>query len=82
MSEKTMTSETVKWIIASIIDRAAETAKEYDGKKDDFAEGLMEGYYEVLDMIKSRLFVSGETLYDYGIDIDLEKLESILKKGR
>ena len=76
-----MTSDTVKWLINSILEKAQETVKEYPSKKTEFAEGLMEGYYEVLDMLKSRLTAAGEDLSEYGLEIDLEALETELKRA-
>ena len=75
-----MTNDTLKWLVACIVEKAKETVKEYENQKTAFSEGLLEGYYEVLDMLKSRLSTTDEKLEDYGLDIDIDNLESLLKK--
>jgi len=45
-------------------------------EKDEFSEGVLTGYYEVLDSIKSELLVEGLDVSQYGLDIDLENTYS------
>lgn len=66
------------WIITSVLERAKETVEESDGS--DFYKGVMQGYYEVLDMIKSRIIIRDGNPKDFGLDFDLEGLETEMKK--
>ena len=78
-----LTPEGVAWIIASVIERAAETVAEHTDKSetDMYYSGLLEGYYEVLDIIRNRLIIRGQKLSDYGYDeIDIDSLEEELKR--
>lgn len=75
-----LTNEGLVWIINSILERTKEIVDEYGSENGDFYQGMMEAYYEVLDMIKSRIQIMGGNLKEYGLDFDLEKLESELKQ--
>lgn len=57
MSENEMALEALKWIIHDIDERKAEADKEAAETKDEFDEGRKLAYFEVADMIKSRLDV-------------------------
>lgn len=57
MGEKNeMAMEALKWIVHDIIERKNETEKE---EKDDFSKGRSMAYFEVTDMIQSRLEILG-----------------------
>ena len=61
MSENEMALEALKWILQEIEKRKEEA----DGEKnDDFSKGRSLAYFEMLDIIKSRLDI---------LDIDLDK---------
>ena len=57
MSENEMALEALKWIVHDIDERKAEADKEAAESKDEFDEGRKLAYFEVADMIKSRLDV-------------------------
>ena len=57
MSDNEMALEALKWIVHDIDERKAEADKEAAETKDDFDEGRKLAYFEVADMIKSRLDV-------------------------
>jgi len=52
-------ADALSWILSDI----AERKKEADGEKSksDFASGRAEAYYEVMDIIQSRLDILGVT---------------------
>lgn len=54
--ENEMAMEALKWIVHDITERKCEAEKE---KKDDFSEGRSMAYFEVTDMIQSRLEILG-----------------------
>lgn len=61
-------------IISRLLDNAKDAREEY--RKDtsnEFASGLCEGYYEVLNTLQSELDVAGVDLSEIGFDIDLLK---------
>lgn len=68
-----MMNESIKFIIARLIDRANESAVEAKELPDDFNKGRRLAYYEVLDTIKSELQVRNVDLKEYGLDVNLEK---------
>ena len=57
MSDNEMALEALKWIVHDIDERKAEADKEAAETKDEFDEGRKLAYFEVADMIKSRLDV-------------------------
>ena len=57
-----MAVEALKWIVHDIEERKSEADAE---KKDDFSAGRSLAYYEVCDMIHSRLDVLGVSLENY-----------------
>lgn len=75
-----LTKEGLEWIVASIIERAQETVQECEDENDLFYQGLMQGYYEVLDMIKSRIIVREGNPDEFGLGFALEGLSDEMKK--
>ena len=53
--ENKMATEALKWIIHDIRERKKEADTEKN--KDEFSEGRAQAYFEVIDMIESRLKV-------------------------
>ena len=69
-----MNEETIKYIIARVIDNANEALEESKKNKyDDFYKGKRLAYYEILDVIKNDIEIDGQSLKDFGLDINLEK---------
>lgn len=66
-----MTNETIKFIIARVIDNANDALLESRG--DEFYDGKRLAYYEVLDTIKNELEIDEQDLKEFGLDINLEK---------
>lgn len=64
--------EGIASVIADVIQRAEETAEENDGS--DFDSGKMQAYYEILDMLKSRIIVRDGNPDDFGLGFELENL--------
>ena len=70
-----MNNETIQYIISRLVDRALDVSMDVEENPEDgFQRGRKLAYYEVLDIIKSELYVKGEDLTKYGLDINLEKL--------
>lgn len=73
MSE-TMTQDGIKYIVARLLENANEAAEESKKDREDlFAAGKQLAYYEMLDILKSELYVRNQDLKELGLDIDLEK---------
>ena len=69
-----MSDDQIKYIITTIVERGKESAIEArEDKKNDFKQGRAEAYWEVLDIIKTRLDICGENPKEYGLDINLEE---------
>lgn len=70
--------EQMKYIIEKIIKGAKDLQKETAGrKKTQFEEGLIQGYSEVIDTIRSQMIVDDRDLEEFGLkDIDHNKLFS------
>ena len=69
-----MDKSIVKLIISRLIERANDSLTESEhNKKDLYYEGRKVAYYEVLDIIKSELYVHDQDLEELGLDINLEK---------
>lgn len=70
-----MNEETIKYIIARVIDNANDALEEERKNKDDaFYKGKKLAYYEILDTIKNDLDINDQDLKEYGLDVDLEKV--------
>ena len=70
-----MNEETIKYIIARVIDNANDALEEERKNKDDaFYKGKKLAYYEILDTIKNDLDINDQDLKEFGLDVDLEKM--------
>ena len=67
-----LTAESIKFIIARLLERGAEAAEESKAApQNDFKAGRRLAYYEMLDILQSELMVRDQDLKKFGIDIDL-----------
>ena len=71
-NEDFLTADAMKFIIKRVIQNALDTAEEAKENNDDFNKGRKLAYYEILDTIKSELYVRDVDLSDFGLDFDLE----------
>ena len=72
MNEK-LTSESIKYIIARLIDNANDAVGESRKDRNNlFNKGRQLAYYEMLDILKSELSIRDQDLKEFGLDIDLE----------
>ena len=70
-----MTEETIKHIIARVIDNAHDALEEERKNKNDaFYKGKKLAYYEILDTIKNDLDIDDQDLKAFGLDVNLEKM--------
>lgn len=69
-----MDNDTINYIIKRLLENAdyaaEEAAKEPDNK---FYVGIRQGYWQVLDTIKSEFMVADYDLEECGLDIDLDR---------
>lgn len=71
---KNLDEETLKYIIARLVERADEAMQEYLNDKDnDFKNGRSLAYYEMLDILRTELDFSEQDLNEFGLDFDLEE---------
>lgn len=55
MTDKNLDEETLKYIIARLVERADEAMREYINDKDnDFKNGRSLAYYEMLDILRTE----------------------------
>lgn len=55
MTDKNLDEETLKYIIARLVERADEAMQEYINDKDnDFKNGQSLAYYEMLDILRTE----------------------------
>lgn len=74
MTDKNLDEETLKYIIARLVERADEAMQEYINDKDnDFKNGRSLAYYEMLDILRTELDFSEQDLNEFGLDFDLEE---------
>ena len=74
MTDKNLYEETLKYIIARLVERADEAMQEYINDKDnDFKNGRSLAYYEMLDILRTELDLSEQDLNEFGLDFDLEE---------
>ena len=70
-----MTEETIKHIIARVIDNANDALEEERKNKNDaIYKGKILAYYEILDTIKNDLDIADQDLKAFGLDVNLEKM--------
>ena len=70
-----MTEETIKHIIARVIDNANDALEEERKNKNDaFYKGKKLAYYEILDTIKNDLDIDDQDFKAFGLDVNLEKM--------
>lgn len=73
MKKTKMNDETVRYIIARLVERTDEAAQEHEmDKSNEFESGRALAYYEMLDILKTELDLNDQDLKDYGLDINLE----------
>ena len=74
MTDKNLDEETLKYIIARLVERADEAMQKYINDKDnDFKNGRSLAYYEMLDILRTELDLSEQDLNEFGLDFDLEE---------
>jgi len=75
---KELSKDQIEYIIERVIKNAASVQDDRDKNTDEsarqFYEGMLAGYHEVLDTIKTQLKLYDMDLKDFGLDIDIEKL--------
>ena len=70
-----LSEESLKYVIARLIDNANEAIEESERDKDDsFSLGRRLAYYEMLDILKSELDVRDVDLKELGLDIDVDRI--------
>lgn len=77
ISIKIVSDEQLKYIIDTILKRAAALQEELnDREKTLFDDGLLQGYCEIIDIIRNRLgIIDVKELEEFGLkDIDYNKL--------
>ena len=67
-----ITEDAYKFILRRVIQNALDSAKETKEYNYDFYNGRKLAYYEILDTIKSELYVRDADLSEFGLDFDLE----------
>lgn len=69
-----MSEAAMKYIISRVVSNALDALGEAkENKNDEFYEGKLLAYYEVLDTIRNELVVREEKLEEYGITFDVDK---------
>ena len=64
----------MRFIVEKILDNAADVQKERSSHgKNDFNDGMMCAYYQMLDTMKNQLIVDDRDLKEFGLDINLEE---------
>lgn len=70
----TVTKESMKYIIARLLDNANDAADEYKrDKSNKLLAGRKMAYYEMLDILRTELDVRDEDLEEFGLNMDFEK---------
>ena len=70
-----ISEESLKYIIARLVDNANEAVGESEKDKSDlFNQGRRLAYYEMLDILKSELDVIDADLKELGLDFDVNKI--------
>ncbi len=66
--ENEMAMEALKWIVSTIADNDEEAQQEAANENDLIAQGRAEAYWEVMDIIQSRLEILGICLDNEGFE--------------
>ncbi len=70
-----ISEESLKYIIARLVDNANEAVEESEKDKSDLLnQGRRLAYYEMLDILKSELDVRDADLKELGLDFDVNKI--------
>lgn len=70
-----LSEDSLKYIIARLIDNANEAVEESEKDKSDaFNQGRRLAYYEMLDILKSELDVRDADLKEFGLGFDVNKI--------
>ena len=69
-----LTPAAIKFIIARVFDNANDAFKEAKiNNKDEFYQGRIQAYYEILNTIKNELIGHDQDLKEFGLDENLEQ---------
>ena len=69
-----MSRDGVKYIIGRVIENADEAMEERKkNPESEYYAGMVQAFYETLDIIKNELIVRGENLAEYSLDRNLEE---------
>ena len=69
-----LTKDGIKYMIMRLLENAKDAVNESNQNKHDmFYSGRKIAYYEMLDILKTELYVRDQDLKEFGLDIDLEK---------
>lgn len=72
---KSLSEDSMKFIIARLIENAKDSLDESDkDKQDAFKQGRKLAYYEMLDILKSELYVRDADLKYFGLDFDINMM--------
>lgn len=76
MADKTdlLTREGIAFIIERVLDNAKDAKEECSGQDDDFNNGKLLAYYEILDTIKNQLVIRDADVKEFNLDFKLESI--------
>lgn len=73
-----LTKEWMEYIVYRILENAIDAVKyrneQIDPKSKMYQSGRVQGYYEVLDVIKNELQIKGQNVAEFGLDFPLEEI--------
>lgn len=74
MMNELLSKAGIAYIVSRVLNNANDAIQaKKESPNDEFIEGKILAYYEVLDTIKNELIARDEDLKEYGLDINLEK---------
>ncbi len=75
MMNELLSKAGIAYIVSRVLSNANDAIQEKKEPPadDEFINGKILAYYEVLDTIKNELIARDEDLKEYGLDINLEK---------
>ena len=74
MMNELLSKAGIAYIVSRVLSNANDSIQEKkEAPNDEFINGKILAYYEVLDTIKNELIARDEDLKEYGLDINLEK---------